>query len=114
MITTEAVTFSVQLIAKAAVLAARWAGYVRHQMLHSYADGTKKELLFLQARVEELESEVQVLRVLLKRRDRRSRHTLRQRLHVIFHLELFRIPRRQVSRFFDVLTLTPLPGEWKR
>lgn len=34
MITTEAVTFSVQLIARAAVLAARWAGYVRYRMLH--------------------------------------------------------------------------------
>jgi len=76
MTTTETVAFAVQLTVKAAVLAARWAGYVRCRMLQPHppdAESSETELLFLQARVEELESEAQVLRALLKKTNSRRR-----------------------------------------
>jgi len=76
MTTTETVALAVQLIVKAAVLAARWAGHVRCRVLQCHppdAESSEKELLFLQARVEELESEAQVLRALLKKTNSRRR-----------------------------------------
>ena len=105
MTSAETVAFAVQLIVKAAVLAARWAGHVRCRVLQCHppdAESSEKELLFLQARVEELESEARVLRALLKKTNNRRRYTLKQRLQVIFHLELFQIPRRQVKKYFGI------------
>ena len=88
MPTAQIITAAVALIIKAAVQAARWAGVLRSRALESISsspdDSKDKEILFLPDRVEQLQSQVEILQKQRCKAGRRPRYTLRERLAVIF------------------------------
>lgn len=106
----QIITVAVALIIKAAVLAARWAGVLRTRALESLSsspdDSKDKEILFLRDRVEQLQSQQEILQKQLGKPGSKPRYTIRDRLAVIFHLKYFQVPRRQVTACFGVARST--------
>ena len=96
---------AVNLMGRAVLLAAKWAGTRRKQALEAMAarpDADKdKEIVFLTDRVAELQSRVEILRQLHKP-DNTTRYTIRERFIVIFHLTYFAIPRRRVKECLGI------------
>ena len=96
---------AVNLMGKAVLLAARWAATRRKRALEIMAarpdEDKDKEIVFLRDRVEQLQSQVEILRQLHKP-DNTTRYTLRERFNIIFHLTYFAIPRRQVKQCLGV------------
>ena len=85
------------LLVKAAVLSAKWAGAARRCGLERIADGDRDaEILFLRERVAQLQLQVSILRKHLGKHAKSPRYSLAERLHVLWFLEYFQIPRRQV------------------
>ena len=103
-------TVAIALIVKATVLAARWAGMLRRrgleEALSTLGDTEDKELIVLRDRIEQLQSEVEILQKQLRKLGKKPRYNIRERLLVIFHLEYFQIPRRQVTAVFRIARST--------
>jgi hypothetical protein len=97
---------AVSLLRKAALLAARFSGRVRRRSLERLAardsDAKAKEILFLKDRVYQLEIQLSILQKHLHKRGKKSRHEVRERLLILWHMETFQIPRRKVSRYFGI------------
>ena len=93
MPTAQITAAAVALIIKAAVLAARWAGVLRKRTIETVTsrpgDSKDEEILLLRDRVEQLQSQVEILQKQLRRPTAKPRYTIRERLAVIFHLEYF-------------------------
>jgi hypothetical protein len=102
----DIITYAVSLIIKAAILAARWSGRRRRRSLERLAavnaDAKDKELLFLQDRVYQLQTQVSILQKRIKKKEKKPRYTLREKLHILFHMEAYQIPRRRVTKYFGV------------
>jgi len=100
---------AVNLIGKAVMLAARWTAASRRRGLGAAAarpDGDKdREIIFLKDRVAQLQSQVEILRLLYKP-DNRMRYSIRERLMIIFHLTYFDVPRRRVTECFGIARAT--------
>lgn len=77
-----------------------------------HGDKTLQELVMLHAKVAELESRVTILRALLGDRESRPHTTLRQRLAIICHIELFDIPKRRITEYFGIARSTF--DRWRR
>ena len=86
MHTDQIVTTAVALIIRATILAARWAGILRQRSLETSASiaGNSKdtELLFVRDRVEQLQSQVEILRKQLRKPASKPRYTMRDRMVV--------------------------------
>jgi len=97
----DTIAFAVSLIFKAVVIAAQFSGRVRKRSLKRLAamdvDTKDKEILFLKDKVYQLEMQVSILQNRVKKRQRKARYTLRERLFILWHMETFQIPRRKVT-----------------
>lgn len=106
MAIAQVLTVAIALIAKATALAARWAGVLRRRGLEDglscLDDAKDKEILFLRDRVEQLQSQVEILQKQRHKPGKKPRYDIRERLLVIFHLEYFQVPRRQVTAVFGI------------
>jgi transposase InsO family protein len=98
------------LLVKSVLLAARWAGEIRRQLLvvlaNSGIPGTSTEVLALREQIRQLESQVAILRRQLRTRAVKKHYTLRERLDILWHLETFQIPRRRVTEVFGIARST--------
>jgi transposase InsO family protein len=110
MPSTQTVTATAGLFVKATILAARWAGTARKRALASIAsmsvDEKDKEIVFLRDRIEQLLLQVSILQKHAAKRTKTPRYTISERLHVIWFVEVFDIPRRKVTHHCGIARST--------
>jgi hypothetical protein len=84
---------AVSLLVRAALLAARFSGRVRRRSLKRLAakdtDAKAREILFLKDRVYQLEMQLSILRKSLRRKGKKPRYEVRERLLILWHIEAF-------------------------
>jgi len=101
---------AVSLLIRAVLLAARFSGRVRRRSLERLAarntDAKAREILFLKDRVYQLEMQLSILQKHLRKRGRKPRYEVRERLLILWHMEAFQIPRRKVSRYVGIARST--------
>ena len=106
----EIITYAVSMILKAALLAARWAGKNRKRGLESIAglsiDEKDKEIIFLRDLVYQLETRIKIFQKHFPSSSSKQRYTLKERLFILWHMEYFQIPRRQVTKTFGIARST--------
>jgi len=97
---------AVSLLIRAALLAARFSGRVRRRSLKRLVtmdtDAKAREILSLKDRVYQLEMQVSILQKQLRKKGKKPRYEVRERLLILWHMEAFQIPRRKVSRYFGI------------
>ncbi|MHC4353429.1 MAG: DDE-type integrase/transposase/recombinase [Planctomycetota bacterium] len=102
----DVITHAVTLIIKAAVMAARFSARVRKRSLKRLAamdaDTKDKEIIFLKDKICQLEMQVSVLQKRIHKRQIKPRYTLRERLFILWHVEIFGIARRKVTEHLGV------------
>ncbi len=102
----DAIAFAASLIIKAVIMAGRFSGTVRKQSLKRLAatdaDTKDKEMLFLKDKVYQLEMQVSILQKRIKKQQKKPRYTIRERLFILWHMETFQIPRREVTEHLGV------------
>ncbi len=101
---------AVSLLIRTVLLAARFSGRVRRRSLKRLvamnADAKAKEILFLKDRIYQLEMQVSILQKHFRKKGKKPRYSVRERLLILWHLEAFQIPRRKVYRYFGVARST--------
>ena len=106
----EIIAYSVSMILKAALLAAIWAGKIRRLGMESIAkmpiSEKDKEILFLRDRVYQLETRLRIFQKQYQSTSGKPRYSLKERLFILWHMEYFQIPRRQVTKTFGVARST--------
>jgi transposase len=110
MAISDILATATSLFIKSTILAARWAGTSRHKALESIAAMSipekAKEIVFVRNRVEQLELQVQILRKNAGKKAKSPRYTIAERLHVIWFVEYFQIPRRRASDYLGIARST--------
>jgi transposase InsO family protein len=105
----EVFSTAIPLILKSLWLSAKWAGIARVKALKAViADGDEiaAEILHLRDRVAQLEPELDLIRRQAVKAGRKSRYTLKERLLVLWYLEYFQVPKRQVKKKLGVARST--------
>jgi len=106
----DILTHAVSLIVKATLLAARFSGRVRKRSLKRLAamdtDAKPKEILFLKDKVYQLKMQVSILQKQPNKRGKNPRYTVRERLLILWQMEAFQIPKREVSQRFGIARST--------
>jgi transcriptional regulator with PAS, ATPase and Fis domain len=106
----DIIDFAVSLIIKAALIAARFSGRARKRSLRRLAtmdiNEKDKEILFLRDMVDQLKMQVSILQKRIKKKQKKPRHTLRERLFILWQMETFQIPRRRVTEYFGIARST--------
>ncbi|MCJ7695654.1 MAG: DDE-type integrase/transposase/recombinase [Anaerolineaceae bacterium] len=106
----DIISAAVSLIIKAALLAARFSGRVRKRSLKRLAamdsDTKDKEIIFLRDMVDQLKMQVSILQKGIKKRQKKPRYTLREKLFILWQMETFQIPRRRVTGYFGLARST--------
>ena len=106
----EIIVYAVSMILKAALLAASWAGKKRERGLKLIAnmpiDEKDKEITFLRDRVYQLETRIKIFQKQIQSHSNKTRYTLKERLFILWHMEYFQIPRRQVTKTFGIARST--------
>jgi putative transposase len=101
---------AVSLLIRATLLAARFSGRVRRRSLKRLVamdtDAKAREILFLKDRVYQLEMQVSILQKQLTKKGRKPRYSVRERLLILWQMEVFQIPRRKVFRHFGIARST--------
>jgi putative transposase len=107
---TEIIAYAVSMILKAALLSAVWAGKSRRRGLESIAkmpiDEKDKEILFLRDRIYQLETQIKIFQKQIQSSSCKTRYSQKERLFILWHMEYFQIPRRQVTKTFGVARST--------
>ncbi len=100
------ITSAVALIIKAVIMAGRFSGAVRKRSLRRLAamdvDTKDKEILFLKDKLYQLQTQVSILQKRVRKRQKKPRYTLRERLFILWHIETFGIARRKVTEHLGV------------
>lgn len=92
------------LTVRSMVLGARWAGRRRRQSLHVACQGAgevaglRKQMAALQARVECVTSQNEILTTRLRELGSRKPYSWGLRLRILWHLECFAVPRRRIKQ----------------
>jgi transposase InsO family protein len=106
----EIVNAAVTLIAKAAILAARFSGRVRKRSLKRLAsmdiDDKDKEIIFLRDKVYQQQIQITILQKGLQKKHTNKRYTLREKLFILCYMETFQIPRRRVTEYLGIAKST--------
>ncbi len=106
----DIINAAVELIIKAAILAASFSGRVRKRSLKRLAkmdaDSKDKEIIFLRDKVIQLKTQVSILKKGIKKKQKNPRYTLRERLFIICHMETFQIPRCRVTEHLGIAKST--------
>ena len=97
----DIINAAVELIIKAAILAARFSGRARKRSLKRLTamdiDDKDKENIFLHDKIYRLEMQVSILQKGLQKKRCNKRYTLREKLYILCYMETFQIPRRRVT-----------------
>ncbi len=102
----DIVTYAVSLIIKAVIMAGRFSGTVRKRSLRRLAamnaDTKDKEILFLKDKLYQLQTQLSILQKRVKKHQKKPRYTLRERLFILWHIEIFGIAGRKVTEHLGV------------
>ena len=102
--------YAVSMTMKAALLAAAWAGKSRKRGMESIAkmpiSDKDKEILFLRDRIYQLETRLKIFQKQYHSRSGKPLYSLKERLFILWHMEYFQIPRRQVTKTFGIARST--------
>ena len=97
----EELTTAGSLFIKATILAAKWAGATRRRALESLAcmsiADKDRKIVFLRDQNQQPRMQVSILQKNTSKKARSPRYTLAERLHVLWFMEAFQIPRRKVT-----------------
>ena len=103
----EIVNAAVTLIIKAAILAARFSGRARKRSLKRLskidADSKDKEIIFLRDKLNQQQMQIAILQKGHQKKQTNKRYTLREKLFIMKHLILARLPK--ITRFERLLKL---------
>ncbi len=92
----EIINIAVELIIKAAVLAARFSGKARKRSLKKLSrmevDEKDKEIIFLRDTVVQQQMQITILQKGLQKKHTNKRYTLREKLFILSYMEIFQIP----------------------
>ncbi len=106
----DIIAYAVSMILKAALLAAVWSGKSRRRGLESIAKMTiaekDKEILFLRDRIYQLETQIKIFQKQIQSSSNKTRYSQKERLFILWHMEYFQIPRRQVTKTFGIARST--------
>ena len=106
----EIILYAVSMILKAAWLAAAWAGKIRRHGMESISkmplDEKDKEIFFLWNRILQLETRLRIFQKQYQSTSSKPRYSLKERLFILWHMEYFQIPRRQVTKTFGIARST--------
>ena len=106
----EIVNAAVTLIAKAAILAARFSGRVRKRSLKRLAsmdiDDKDKEIIFLRDKVYQQQIQITILQKGVEKKQTNKRYTLREKLFILCYMETFQVPRRRVTECLGIAKST--------
>ena len=90
----DIINAAVELIMKAALLAARFSGRVRKRSLRRLeamdVDSKDKEIIFLCDTIDQLKMQVFILQKGLQKKRNNKRYTLREKLFIICYMKPFR------------------------
>ncbi|MFC1652745.1 DDE-type integrase/transposase/recombinase [Planctomycetota bacterium] len=102
----EAIIYAVSLIFKAAIVAAKYSGRVRKRSLKRLAtmdiDEKDKEILFLKDKLYQLQTQNSILLKHVNKHQKKPHYTIRERLFILWHIETFQIPRREVTEHLGI------------
>jgi transposase len=105
----DIINVAVELIIKAAILAARFSGRARKRSLKRLArmdiEDKDKEIIFLNDTVDQLKMQVAILQKVLKKQNNKH-YTLREKMFIIYHMETFQVPRRRVTEYLGIARST--------
>ncbi len=106
----DVISAAVELIIKAAILAATFSGRARKRSLKRLAkmdiDTKDKEIIFLHDKVDQLKRQVSILQKGIQKKQKKTRYTIREKLFIICHMETYQIPRRRVTEYLDIARST--------
>ena len=104
----DVLTAAIPLLLKALWLSSRWAGILRVHALKRVArdNDPESEILFLRDRIAQLEVELELARGQRRKRGSKPRYTVRERLLVLWYMEYFQVPRRQVTKRLGIARST--------
>jgi len=69
-------------------------------------DAKDKEILFLRDMVDQLKMQVSFLQKGIKKKQKNTRYTLREKLFILWQMETYQIPRRRVTEYFGIARST--------
>ncbi|AQQ70489.1 hypothetical protein SMSP2_00841 [Limihaloglobus sulfuriphilus] len=115
----EIINIAVRLIVKVAVLAAGFSERARKRDLKRLAgmdiDEKDKELIFLRAKITQLQTQVSILQKAFKKQNNKKRYTIREKLFILCYMEAFQIPRRRVTELAVLVwQITKVNAGWGR
>ena len=106
----EIVNAAVTLIIKAAILAARFSGRVRKRSLKRLSrmgvDDKDKEIIFLRDTVDQQQMQITILQKGLHKKHTNKRYTLREKMFILSHMEIFQVPRRRIKEKLGIAKST--------
>ncbi len=106
----EIVNAAVTLIAKAAILAARFSGRARKRSLKRLAsmdiDDKDKEIIFLRDKVYQQQIQITIFQKGVQKKQTNKRYTLREKLFILCYMETFQVPRRRVTEYLGIAKST--------
>ena len=105
----EVFSAAIPLILKSLWLSGKWAGIARVKALKRVSGQGEEvfaEVLFLRDRVAQLEVELLLARSRVDQKRQKPRYTQKERLLVLWYLEYFQIPKRQVQKRLGVARST--------
>ena len=98
--------YALNLLFKAVALAASWAGTKRQRALKEIASMNihekDKEIFFLRHENTQLKERLDFFLKQLKKGPDKERYSIKEKLFVIFQMQILAIPRRHVTKFFGV------------
>jgi transposase InsO family protein len=105
----EVISAAIPLILKSLWLSAKWAGLARVKAIKfilNHGGQTAAEVVFLRDRVAQLETELALARRQAEKTGEKPRYTLHERLLVLWYLEYFQVPKRQIKKRLGVARST--------
>jgi len=110
MPSSDFLSLSLNLIAKAVALAARHSGFIRARNLDAIAtmsiDEKDKEISLLSDELFKSKEQIAILKSQLRERTHKPHYSLEQRLRITFFMECYKIPKNKVKKYFGVARST--------
>ncbi len=106
----DIINAAVALIIKAAILACRFSGRARKRNLKRLSkmdiDEKDKKIIFFRDKIDQQQMQITILQKGARKKQKKPRYAIRERLFIICHMETFDIPRRRVTEYLGIARST--------
>ncbi|MHC4951417.1 MAG: DDE-type integrase/transposase/recombinase [Planctomycetota bacterium] len=106
----EIINTAVALIIKAAILASRFSGRARKRSLKRLSkmdiNDKDKEIIFLRDKVYQQQMQITILQKGARKKQKKPRYTIRERLFIICHMETYQIPKCRITEHLGIAIST--------